>query len=144
MAESLLRVAETKTLLDGYSDSVPDSSKGSSLFQRRIEFHPARKPFRGFSNGDGDFRLETLNPCSSDPCRPGSNQGQSPLGGKKADGSEVMENGLDPELSFGITFRRIVSFFCVAIGSLNSFEVLFKFVICCSLIWSCKVLSFVL
>lgn len=115
MPEGLVHVAETKTLLDGYSDRMPDSSTGSSLFQRRIEFHPARKPFRGFSNGDSDFRLETLNPRSSDPRRHGSNQGQSPLGGKKADGSEIMESGLDPELSFGITFRRIVSCL-VAIG----------------------------
>ncbi|KAF3452960.1 hypothetical protein FNV43_RR03393 [Rhamnella rubrinervis] len=107
MPEGLVHVVETKTLLDGYSDRMPDASNGSSLFQRRIEFHPARKPFRGFSNGDSDFRLETLNPRSSDPRRHGSNQGQSSLGGKKADGSEIMESALDPELSFGITFRRI-------------------------------------
>ncbi|XP_015892670.2 ubiquitin carboxyl-terminal hydrolase 23 isoform X2 [Ziziphus jujuba] len=108
MAEGMIRITETKVMSDGYSDRMPDSSSnGSSLFQRRIEFHQARKPFRPFSKGDGDFRLETLNPSSSDPRRTGSNLGQSVLGGKKADGSEFLENGLDPELSFGITFRRI-------------------------------------
>lgn len=108
MAEGLIRIAETKTLSDGYSDRMPDSSNGSSLLPRRIEFHQARKPFRAFNKGDGDFRLETLNPSSSDPRRC-SNLGQSIFGGKKADGSEMLESGLDPELSFGITFRRIVS-----------------------------------
>jgi ubiquitin carboxyl-terminal hydrolase 36/42 len=74
---------------------------------RRIEFHPARKAFKGFSNGGGDFRLETLNPgSSSEQRRSGSSPG---LTVKKVDGSEFLENGLDPELSFGITVRRIVS-----------------------------------
>ncbi|KAF5178093.1 Ubiquitin carboxyl-terminal hydrolase [Thalictrum thalictroides] len=39
------------------------------LFQRRkrIEFHPARKPFLGFSNNNhSDFHLETLNPTTSE------------------------------------------------------------------------------
>lgn len=79
-----------------------------STFQRRIEFHPARKPFTGFSNSsdESDFKLETLNPSSSDPVKPKSGQDSS---GKKADASDFWENGLDPELSFGMTFRRIVS-----------------------------------
>ncbi|KAG6673445.1 hypothetical protein I3842_16G112600 [Carya illinoinensis] len=81
-----------------------------ALFHRRIEFHPARKPFKGFGNGGGggDFKLETLNPGGgSDQRRSGSNTGQSGLAGKKGDGSEFLEHGLDPELSFGITVRRI-------------------------------------
>lgn len=95
------------------SDLPSASANGSSsLFHRRIEFHPARKPFKGFSNGGGDFRLETLNPgASSDQLRSGSNPAQSGLAGKKGDGSEFSESGLDPELSFSITVRRIVSVF---------------------------------
>lgn len=84
-------------------------SGSSSLFQRRIEFHHERRPFKGFTNGV-DFHIETLNPSSgSNSGRAGFGAGQSGLGVKKAEGSEVLECGLDPELSFGITFRRIVS-----------------------------------
>ncbi|KAL5842060.1 hypothetical protein ACOSQ3_012663 [Xanthoceras sorbifolium] len=93
----------------GYSDSGVGSF---SSFQRRIEFHPARKPFSGISSGGGDggggdFKLETLNPGASDHARSGSGTSQGHQSGKKADGSELWDNGLDPELSFGITFRRI-------------------------------------
>lgn len=81
---------------------------------RRIEFHLARKPFAGFTNGggDGSFRLETLNPATTSSKNTHGNQqsvGLDAVGGssgKKRDASEL-ENGLDPELSFGITFRRI-------------------------------------
>ncbi|KAL5547497.1 hypothetical protein UlMin_002728 [Ulmus minor] len=107
MAESLIQISGIKASSDGVSDCKPDSVTDSSLFHRRIEFHPARKPFRGFSNGGGDFRIETLNPGSQDLKRQGLGPGKSALGGKKADGSEILENGLDPELCFGITFRRI-------------------------------------
>ncbi|CAL5376239.1 unnamed protein product [Camellia sinensis] len=82
-----------------------------SLFSRKVDFHPAKKPFSGLSNGSGGFRLETLNPTTiSDPRRlggSGQGSGQSGLSGKKPDGSEFLDVGLDPELSFGITFRRI-------------------------------------
>lgn len=82
---------------------------------RRIEFHLAKKPFTGFTNGggDGSFRLETLNPTTTSSKNTHGNQqsvGLDTVGGgssgKKRDASEL-ENGLDPELSFGITFRRI-------------------------------------
>ncbi|CAH1426595.1 unnamed protein product [Lactuca virosa] len=82
---------------------------------RRIEFHLARKPFTGFTKGggDGSFRLETLNPTSTSSNNTFGNQqgvGLDSVGGgssgKKRDASEL-GNGLDPELSFGITFRRI-------------------------------------
>ncbi|KAI4335556.1 hypothetical protein L6164_014192 [Bauhinia variegata] len=90
------------------SDSHSDYSNTSALMQRRIEFHPARKPFKGFNNGDSDFKLETLNPCgSSDSRRANCTPGSSAVGGKKNDSSDFYEHGLDPELSFGITFRRI-------------------------------------
>ncbi|KAF7806524.1 ubiquitin carboxyl-terminal hydrolase 23 [Senna tora] len=103
MAESLL----IQTELVNSSASPSDPSSGSALFQRRVEFHPARKTFKGFDNGgDTDFKLETLNPCtSSDARRAGS--GASAPGGGKNDGAEFSEYGLDPELCFGMTFRRI-------------------------------------
>ncbi|KAK4858338.1 hypothetical protein QYF36_014881 [Acer negundo] len=102
--ENLMTQVKIEAGGGGYSDSGVGSF---SSFQRRIEFHPARKPFSGLSSGGGgggDFKLETLNPGTSDPARTGSITGQS---GKKADGSELWDSGLDPELSFGITFRRI-------------------------------------
>ncbi|KAI4344278.1 hypothetical protein L6164_011524 [Bauhinia variegata] len=90
------------------SDSHPDPPNASALFQRRIEFHLARKPFKGFNNGGSDFKLETLNPCSSsDAQRANCSPGSSAVGVKKNDSAEFYEHGLDPELSFGITFRRI-------------------------------------
>ncbi|XP_028760870.1 ubiquitin carboxyl-terminal hydrolase 23 [Neltuma alba] len=99
MVESLLAGTETKNPLDSGSDH----SNGSVLFSRRIEFLPAKKPFKGFSDGGSDFKLETLNPVSSSEARrPGSGSV-----GKKHDGSEFFDFGLDPELSFGITVRRI-------------------------------------
>ncbi|KAK9274888.1 hypothetical protein L1049_022142 [Liquidambar formosana] len=107
MADSLICNAEPKTPAGGLSESPLTPSSGSP-FQRRIEFHPARKPFSGIGNGGGDFRLETLNPTSSDPQRTGANWGpMSAFKGKKSEGSDVLENGLDPEISWGITFRRI-------------------------------------
>ncbi|KAM0020573.1 putative ubiquitinyl hydrolase 1 [Helianthus debilis subsp. tardiflorus] len=76
---------------------------------RRIEFHLARKPFTGFSHGggDGSFRLETLNPAAASSCVTNVDE-QRVVSGRKRDAVE-MENGLDPELGFGISFsfRRI-------------------------------------
>ncbi|KAI9125580.1 hypothetical protein K1719_002998 [Acacia pycnantha] len=98
MADSLILDTETKNPLDSGSDP----STGL-LFSRKIEFVPAKKPFKGFVNGRSDFKLETLNPVSS-------SEAQRPLsfsGVKKHDGSEFCDYGLDPELSFGITVRRI-------------------------------------
>lgn len=109
MTGSLVASLGSDTQPGGHSDHLEPLSNGFSSIasQRRIEFHPARKAFKGFSNGGGDFRLETLNPGSgSEQRRSGSSPG---LTGKKGDGSEFLENGLDPELSFGITVRRIVS-----------------------------------
>ncbi|KAI8020587.1 Ubiquitin carboxyl-terminal hydrolase 23 [Camellia lanceoleosa] len=94
------------------SSDPPAPPSIESLFSRKVDFHPAKKPFSGFSNGGGGFRLETLNPTTiSDPRRLGALgqcSAQSGLAGKKPDGSEFLDVGLDPELSFGITFRRIV------------------------------------
>ncbi|KAM1154996.1 hypothetical protein EV1_025712 [Malus domestica] len=98
-------MAELQRQSDGFADLMAESETGSNPLQRRIEFHRARKPFNGFNTGGGDFRLETLNHGSSGGSS--SSQGQSGLSAKKRDVSEFLENGFDPELSFGITFRRI-------------------------------------
>ncbi|KAL0316470.1 UNVERIFIED_CONTAM: Ubiquitin carboxyl-terminal hydrolase 23 [Sesamum radiatum] len=72
----------------------------SALFHRRIEFHAARKPFNGFGNNSSNgFKLVTLNPNSESHKASGSE--------KKGDKPERPEIGLDPELSFEISFRRI-------------------------------------
>ncbi|CAL5328131.1 unnamed protein product [Camellia sinensis] len=113
-------MAETLITPNSHPDESSDSPAPpsiDSLFSRKVDFHPARKPFSGFSNGGGGFRLETLNPTTiSDPRRLGASgqgSGQTGLVGKKPDWSEFLDVGLDPELTFGITFRRIV------IGMLN-------------------------
>ncbi|XP_009366168.1 ubiquitin carboxyl-terminal hydrolase 23 [Pyrus x bretschneideri] len=105
MADVMVQTAELQRQSDGFADLMPESETGSNPLQRRIEFHRARKPFNGLNTGGGDFRLETLNPGNSGGSS--SNQAQSGLSAKKRDGSEFLENGFDPELSFGITFRRI-------------------------------------
>ncbi|GMP35804.1 hypothetical protein CsSME_00008123 [Camellia sinensis var. sinensis] len=107
MAETLI----TPNSHPDESSDPPAPPSIESMFSRKVDFHPAKKPFSGFSNGSGGFRLETLNPTTiSDPRRLGASgqgSGQSGLVGKKPDGSEFLDVGLDPELSFGITFRRI-------------------------------------
>ncbi|CAI8611381.1 unnamed protein product [Vicia faba] len=91
MAETL--IAETET------------PKQYDPFQRKIDFIPVKKPFQGFSN---DFRIETLNPNTSELKQVLSVNGNaSQSAPKKHDGSEFNECGLDPEFSFGITSRRI-------------------------------------
>lgn len=107
MAETLI----TPNSHPDESSDPPAPPSIESLFSRKVDFHAAKKPFSGFNNGSGGFRLETLNPTTiSDPRRLGASgqgSGQSGLVGKKPDGSEFLDVGLDPELSFGITFRRI-------------------------------------
>ncbi|BAB08869.1 unnamed protein product [Arabidopsis thaliana] len=76
------------------------SSTASAVF-RKIEFHPARKPFNGFSNGRSDFKIETLNPCSS------NQRLLSAPSAKKPDSSDLLEHGFEPDLTFSITFRKI-------------------------------------
>ncbi|KAJ0261490.1 Ubiquitin carboxyl-terminal hydrolase 23 [Hirschfeldia incana] len=76
------------------------SSSASAVF-RKIEFHPARKPWNGFSNKSGsDFKLETLNPSFS-----ANKQALSSPSLKK--GSDSSEHGLDRELTFNKTIRKI-------------------------------------
>ncbi|CAE6246580.1 unnamed protein product [Arabidopsis arenosa] len=105
-----MEVATSSTELGIQTDRDPSSnnngsyavasSTASAVF-RKIEFHPARKPFNGFSDGRSDFKIETLNPCS------GNNRVLSAPSVKKPDGSDLVEHGFDPELTFRITFRKI-------------------------------------
>ncbi|KAM0943436.1 putative ubiquitinyl hydrolase 1 [Dioscorea sansibarensis] len=82
------------------SDSLVES-----LFHRRIDFHPARKPSSSQSVA-GDFHLETMNQGASSQMPPMSTRALSV--GKKSDGAgEFVEHALDSELSFRITYRRI-------------------------------------
>eukprot|EP00268_Persea_americana_P043304 TRINITY_DN434_c0_g1_i1.p1 TRINITY_DN434_c0_g1~~TRINITY_DN434_c0_g1_i1.p1 ORF type:complete len:872 (+),score=171.46 TRINITY_DN434_c0_g1_i1:153-2768(+) len=106
-------MTETMTEMKKSGDESSISSFKDNPFQRRIEFHLARKtsyPYSSSSNAASDFHLETLNP-SSDRQRPGTSTGgcgPSGSAGKKSDGGgDILEHGLDPELRFEITFRRI-------------------------------------
>ncbi|PKU82820.1 ubiquitin carboxyl-terminal hydrolase 23 [Dendrobium catenatum] len=89
------------------------SAAGQPFFSRRIEFHPARRPYNGVPISSGDFRLEILNPGSADEQREASGSGTGPAAaetaahGKRSTGGEFHEHGLDPELSFRINFQRI-------------------------------------
>lgn len=108
---------------NGYLDQNSNgSSLLESLFQRRVEFHLARKPFKGFSNSS-DFQLETLNP-SSENQKQGSNMVHSNGSEqKKSEGSDFLDIGLDPELNFGFTLRKIVSFLAVIYINSSNFSV---------------------
>ena len=110
------RVSPTRSDIQQSDPSPASMSSGSSssLFQWKIEFHPTRKPFKGFSNGGvaTDFRLETLNPGGGDFDQRQLGLGQLGSQGKRGDGSEFSKNGLDPELSLGITVWKIVRGFC--------------------------------
>jgi len=105
MAETLM--AETETITKQYDP-----------FQRKIEFIPVKKPFKSFSN---DFHIETLNPTTSEHRQLVSANIQSPQPPSK--NSEFAECGLDPELSLGITFRRIVSFCFIVLNFVVSVKI---------------------
>ncbi|GER27761.1 ubiquitin carboxyl-terminal hydrolase [Striga asiatica] len=79
----------------------PEPGSDAALFHRKIEFHVARRPFNGFGNNSTDgFKLVTLNP--------NADTHKASCSGKKCEKpTENYETGLDPELSFEITFRRI-------------------------------------
>lgn len=89
------------------------STAGQPLFSRRIEFHPARRPYTGVPLSSGEFRLEILNPRSVDEGRVASVSGverstaETSAQGKISTGGEFHEHGLDPELGFRISFQRI-------------------------------------
>ncbi|KAL1372131.1 ubiquitin carboxyl-terminal hydrolase 23 isoform X1 [Arachis hypogaea] len=96
MVEASSIQAETFNSLD------PSTTSASVLFHREIKFQLAKKPFKGFSS---DYHIETLNPTTSEHGTPSSAMSVTPA--KRHDGSEFSEFGLDPELSFGITVRKI-------------------------------------
>ncbi|KAL2465643.1 Ubiquitin carboxyl-terminal hydrolase 23 [Abeliophyllum distichum] len=88
---------------DRTADPDPALESGeSSAFHRNIEFHISKKPYNGLSNNSNGFKMLTLNP-SSDNSEPHMAAGSD----KKCDGTDLAETGLDPELSFRITFKRI-------------------------------------
>jgi ubiquitin carboxyl-terminal hydrolase 36/42 len=90
------------------TETQTETQKQHDLIHRKIDFVPNSKPFKGFSK---DFHIETLNPTiTSEQRQLVCVNGTSHPPPKKHDGSEFSEFGLDPELNFGITFRRIVSF----------------------------------
>ncbi|KAI4381057.1 hypothetical protein MLD38_007173 [Melastoma candidum] len=81
------------------------SSSSSSVFHRRIEFHPARKSFNGFICSGGDFKIETLNSGASDRVRMDLGNAVSIMPGKTE--LDLLDACLDPELSFSVSFQRI-------------------------------------
>lgn len=87
----------------------PEAAAASS--PRRIEFHPPRKPFSPIARAREDFHLEILKP-STDSHRLDSSPGgraAAAAGKKRSECVDFYEHGLDKELSFRITFRKIVS-----------------------------------
>ncbi|MQM20075.1 hypothetical protein Taro_053089, partial [Colocasia esculenta] len=107
MAEGVVRARRPRSGLPPLPMCV---SADDELFKRRIEFHPARKPLSAFALSGGDFHIETLNPSSDSrgPAAPaGDSASSSAAAGKRLDGGELHRSGLDPGLSFEITFRRI-------------------------------------
>ncbi|RZB55727.1 ubiquitin carboxyl-terminal hydrolase 23-like isoform X2 [Glycine soja] len=96
MAETIVIQTEPPNPPDPSSSTT--TTAAPPVLSRKIVFLPVKKPFKGFSN---HFHVETLNPSSSSEPRPSGSVA------KKHDASEFSEYGLDPEFSFGITFRRI-------------------------------------
>ncbi|KAJ6863336.1 ubiquitin carboxyl-terminal hydrolase 23-like [Populus alba x Populus x berolinensis] len=88
--------------------NIENGSKDDSTLKRRIKFQLATKQYSGFKNNTSDFKIETLNPGYNSRKRPFAFEHHHPgLSVKKVDGSDFVENGLDPELCFGISFRKI-------------------------------------
>ncbi|KAL6539324.1 hypothetical protein OROHE_011095 [Orobanche hederae] len=92
---------EAAAVINSGQVGITEADSDAAFFHRRIEFHVARKPFSGLGNNTNNgFKLVTLNP------NPEPNKASGP--DKKCERSSVIyETGLDPELSFEITFRRI-------------------------------------
>ncbi|KAK8513577.1 hypothetical protein V6N13_002311 [Hibiscus sabdariffa] len=108
ISSSELRI-EAATECSGHGNvSSASGSTTVDLSKRKIRFHPARKPLNGFTGcGDGDFKIETLNPGSDAKRVNGMRSGQVGATGWRVDSSDMLENGLDPVLSLRITFRKI-------------------------------------
>ncbi|XP_068658973.1 ubiquitin carboxyl-terminal hydrolase 23-like [Aristolochia californica] len=102
MVDSMLLSSECRKHENGlFVDSAKDAP-----FQRKIEFHIARKQFNPYMSASSDFHLETLNP-NVDPQRSSSSTAADSSGKKSEGGTEPLEHGLDLDFSFGMTVRRI-------------------------------------
>lgn len=114
-------MAETAALIRSDLTVELEPLADSAFLNRRIEFHQAKKPFGGFGNNSSNgFKLVTLNPTSEPHAGSGLNK-------KIEKSSEFHENGLDPELTFEISFRRIVSFLTKYTFDFNFSNFLYKF-----------------
>ncbi|GMI81462.1 hypothetical protein HRI_001815500 [Hibiscus trionum] len=108
ISSSELRIEAATECSDLGNASSASGSTSVDLSKRRILFHPARKPLNGFTGcGDGDFKIETLNPGSDAKRVNGMRSGQVGVTGWKVDSSDMLENGLDPVLSLRTSFRKI-------------------------------------
>lgn len=106
-----MKRTETELKMESVGN-IENGSKDDSTLKRRIKFQLATKQYSGFKNNTSDFKIETLNPGYNSRKRPFAFEHHHPgLSVKKVDGSDFVENGLDPELCFGISFRKIVSFY---------------------------------
>ncbi|KAE8688126.1 Ubiquitin carboxyl-terminal hydrolase 23 [Hibiscus syriacus] len=66
------------------------------------------KPFNAFKSLDGgDFTIETLNPGPDSKRVNGMGSDKLSVTGRKVDGTDMCENGLDQVLSLKISFRKI-------------------------------------
>nr|XP_027071446.1 ubiquitin carboxyl-terminal hydrolase 23-like [Coffea arabica] len=113
-AETMINSLSVRSVEDPEKESVTTSDASNSnaaLFHRRIEFRLARKSFNGFNDGGNSgngFKLVTLNPRNSNASlKSESHKTWSGYGKASSESSLENHSGLDPELSFTITFRRI-------------------------------------
>lgn len=108
------------TAVDGSllgSTIAPDGFVSGAFLQRRIEFHPARKAISTVGSSFGDVKIEKLNPNVSGSSQTMTGKDKllvtnagSLVNAIRSDVVEHREHLTDPEISFRITFRRIVSF----------------------------------
>ncbi|PPR85913.1 hypothetical protein GOBAR_AA34773 [Gossypium barbadense] len=91
--------AEMEERSDLGNGSLDSASISFDFSKKKIEFHPARKPFNAFKScDDGDFRIETLNTGSDTKRVNGVGSDLLSAKGRKADGTDMWETGLDPIL----------------------------------------------
>lgn len=110
MENILISSSETELKIESGVE-IENGSKVYSTLERNVKFQLATTHCSGFKNSTADFKIETVNPDNNSRKRPfGFDHHHPGHSGKRVDGSDFVENGLDPELCFGITFRRIVSF----------------------------------
>ncbi|PPD78100.1 hypothetical protein GOBAR_DD24986 [Gossypium barbadense] len=109
ISNSELRIeAEMEERSDLGNGSLDSASISFDISKKKIEFHPARKPFNAFKSfDDGDFRIETLNTGSDTKRVNGVGSDLLSAKGRKADGTDKWETGLDPILGLKISFRKI-------------------------------------